>query len=79
MPIKSYLAHPHDSQKTVLANAVSAIPGCEVVSSENKNLLIIVTDTNNKAEDDALKQQIEGLPSLKLLAMVAGFNTPKNK
>ncbi|ANW95035.1 hypothetical protein AXE80_01425 [Wenyingzhuangia fucanilytica] len=78
MPINSYLAHPHSGKKQELANAINAIESCEVIPSKNKDLLIIVTETNSKEEDEQLKEHIESIPSLKLLAMVAGFNTPQN-
>lgn len=79
MPIKSYLAHPHDGKKSELINALSQIASCDVIPAENKNLLIIVTDTDNKGEDAELKEKIEAIDSLKLLAMVSGFDTPKQK
>ncbi|GAA4296046.1 hypothetical protein [Aestuariibaculum suncheonense] len=79
MPIKSYLAHPHKNEKQALINALSGIEKCEVIPSENKDLLIVVTDTDNNLEEDHLKEQIESISSLKLLVMVSGFDTPKSK
>ncbi|WNH10785.1 hypothetical protein [Thalassobellus suaedae] len=78
MSIKSYLAHPHDGKKTELIEALSSLSNCEVIPAENKDLLIVVTDTNDKLEDENLKEQIEAIDSLKLLAMVSGFDTPKD-
>lgn len=78
MPIKSYLAHPHEGKKEVLVDALSAIDNCEVVPAENRDLLIIVTDTQDNIEDQKLKETIEAIESLKLLAMVSGFDSPKN-
>ncbi|MEC3907788.1 hypothetical protein VOI54_12225 [Tamlana sp. 2201CG12-4] len=77
MPIKSYLAHPHDGKKAELVKAISKLNNCDVIPAENKDLLIVVTDTDNKSEDENLKEQIEAIESLKLLAMVSGFDTPK--
>ncbi|WP_103069426.1 hypothetical protein [Aquimarina sediminis] len=78
MPIKSYLAHPHEGKKNELINALSAIDQCEVMPADNKDLLILITETENKAEEAILKEKIETIDSLKLLAMVSGFNTPQN-
>lgn len=75
MPIKSYLAHPHDGKKNELIKALSQFTSCDIIPAENKDLLIIVTDTDNKVEDQQLKEKIEAIDSLKLLAMVSGFNT----
>ncbi len=78
MPIKSYLAHPHDGKKTELVEALMAINQCDVMPAENKDLVIVVTDTINKIEEEILKEKLEAIESLKLLAMVSGFNTPQN-
>jgi len=78
MPIKSYLAHPHDGKKEELIKALSTIKECDVLPAENKDVLVLVTETETKAEEDILKQKLEAISSLKLLALVSGFNTPKN-
>ena len=75
MPIKSYLAHPHDDRKETLIEALRSLEHCEVIPAENENLLIVVTDTDTKEQEDHLKEKIESIKSLKLLAMVSGFNT----
>jgi len=78
MPIISYLAHPHEGKKVELLEALSTMDQCEVIPAENKNLLIVVTDTDTDDEQDDLKEKIEAIKSLKLLALVSGFNAPKN-
>lgn len=77
MPVKSYLAHPLEGKKQQLVEAISAINGCEVIPAENKNLLIVVTETETRNQDEILKEKIEAIDSLKLLALVSGFDTPK--
>jgi len=77
MPIISYLAHPHEGKKVELLEALSTMDQCEVIPAENKNLLIVVTDTDTDNEQDDLKEKIEAVESLKLLALVSGFNAPK--
>lgn len=77
MPVKSYLAHPHEGKKHKLIEALSKLEQCEIVPAQNQDLVIIVTDTESNIEEDHLKEQIEAIDSLKLLAMVSGFNTPK--
>lgn len=78
MPIKSYLAHPHLGKKMEVMQTLSSIDCCEVIPAENKDLLILITDTNNTKEEDDLKIRLESVDSIKLLAMVSGFNAPKN-
>ena len=78
MPIKSYLAHPFEGKKEALTQEISELQHCEVIPAENKDLLIVVTDTETDTEDDNLKEKLETLGSLKLLTLVSGFNTTKN-
>ncbi len=78
MPIKSYLAHPHEGKKEELIKAISTIAECEVIPAENKDVLVVVTETDSKIQEENLKEKLEAITSLKLLAMVSGFNTPKN-
>ena len=78
MPIISYLAHPYKGKKNELIEAISEIDQCEVIPAENKNILVVVTETENKQEEENLKLKLDTIDSLKLLAMVSGFNTPKS-
>lgn len=78
MPIKSYLAHPFEGKKTELIAELSALSFCEVIPADNKELLILVTDTDNNEDEELLKQQLETVGHLKLLTLVSGFNANKN-
>lgn len=77
MPIKSYLAYPKDGNKDALIKALDAFDECEVIPSENEELLIVVTDTETLEDDLQLKEKIDAIESLKMLSLVSGFNTPK--
>ncbi len=77
MPIKSYLAHPIKGKKEVLLKALKSFNNCDVIPSENKELLIVVTDTQTIEEDKRLKEKLDTIESLKFLSLVSGFNTPK--
>ncbi|MBO0593196.1 hypothetical protein I2486_17470 [Cellulophaga sp. E16_2] len=77
MPIKSYLAHPMKGKKEQLLITLKSFDQCEVIPAENQDILALVTDTENEKEDEILKEKIEALSSLKLLALVSGFNTPQ--
>jgi nitrate reductase NapAB chaperone NapD len=78
MPITSYLAHAMKGQKEVLINQLSGLENCEIIPAENQDIVVVVTETEDTIQEDILKEQIEAFASLKLLALVSGFNTPKN-
>jgi len=75
MPIKSYLAHPHDGRYKELLSELSKFTACDVIPSENEELAIIVTDTKDDFEDKNLQDEINSIKSLKMLSMVSGFET----
>jgi len=77
MPIKSYLAHPEEGKKEELLTAISLFKECEVIPAENKNVLVVITETETEIQENKLKDKLESIPSLKLLALVSGFNSPK--
>ncbi len=79
MPIKSYLVHPQVGRKVELLDALSAFEECEVMPATNEDILVLVTDTIDEASEELLKEKIEKIESLKLLAMVSGFNSPQNQ
>ena len=78
MPITSYLAHAIKGQKEVLIKQLSGLQNCDIIPAENQDIVVVVTDTEDTIQEDILKEQIEAFASLKLLALVSGFNTPKN-
>lgn len=76
MPIKSYLAHPEEGRKEELIKAISEFKECEVIPAENENVLVVITETEDENQEANLKIKLDTIPSLKLLALVSGFNTP---
>ena len=79
MPIKSYLVHPQKGRKMNLAEVLSDIEQCEVLAAENKEVLILVTETDSKQEEELLREKLEQMEDIKLMALVSGFNTPKKE
>ena len=75
MPIKSYLAYPNDGHFAEVANSVSQIPNCEVVTPENNtNLLVILSDTTNPQEEEQFQKSIAHIPQLAQLVLVSAFD-----
>ena len=79
MNIKSYLAQPHESRKEELFQAISLMPNCEVVSAENRDVLVVITETQSKIEEEELYGNLEAIDSLRLLTLVSGFNAEKTE
>ena len=58
---------------------LSEMEHCEVVTAENEELLILITETDTKTEEERLKEKLERMEEIKLMAMVSGFDTPKTE
>ena len=77
MNIKSYIAQPHEARKDELFRAISSLPNCEVTPAENKDVLVVVTETESRDEEEELMGKLEAIRSMKLLTLVSGFNSGK--
>ena len=73
MPVLSYLAYPEPGKKSSLLEKLTAFPECEVIPAENRDLLILVTDTSGPEAEENLQRNLGGLKELHALAMVSGF------
>lgn len=74
MPIKSFIVFPKEGQKETLQKELSTFNSCSIIPSENKEVLVLVTDTQTEQEEETLLQEINKLNTVDQLSMVAGYN-----
>jgi nitrate reductase NapAB chaperone NapD len=72
MPIFSFIAYPENSMKDQLVKDLSLMQYCEVKPSDNKDVLILLTDTPDEETNKNLITQIKELSSLQSLSMTFG-------
>ncbi len=72
MPIFSFIAYPENSMKDQLVKDLSSMQYCEVKPSDNKDVLILLTDTPDEETNKNLITQIKELSSLQSLSMTFG-------
>jgi nitrate reductase NapAB chaperone NapD len=72
MPVFSYLAYPKKGAKQQLLNDLAALEYCEATASENKNILILVTDTPDEETEKQLQKKLKELKTLESLGMTFG-------
>lgn len=77
MPICSYLILPVEGAVETLTDHLAALPGCEVLRAENRDLLILVTDTSGPEEDDALHDLLAQRESIQALLLTFGELDPQ--
>lgn len=74
MPVFGYLAIPVEGAIATLHDHLSSIPYCEIIPAENRDVLVLVTDTPDEATEKDLQQQLKSLNSLQSLSMTFGHN-----
>ena len=72
MPVFSYLAYPKKGAKEQLRKELVELNHCEVLPSDNEEVLVLVTDTPDESMEKELKKQLGQLPSLQSLGMTFG-------
>ena len=73
MPVLSYLVFPVDGKKEELRKTLSDLPSCDVIPSDNENVLVLVVETESQADEAVLQEKLQSIPSLHGLSLVAGF------
>ena len=73
MPIKSYIAIAAPERKQRLVEELSSLPGCSLTTSDNEDIVILVTDTPTEEAEHELEQRLSGLTNLQSLSLVCGF------
>ena len=72
MPVFSYLAYPKEGAKEQLRKELAELSHCDVLPSDNEEVLVLVTDTPDETIEKELKKQLGQLPSLQSLGMTFG-------
>ena len=79
MPIFSYLAIPTSGAKELLCASLANLPHCEVIPSDNREVVVLVTDTPDEATEDKLQKSLKNLQSLQSLSLAFGYDDKKKK
>ena len=74
--ICSYLVISEPGASAPVAERLTALPGCEVVRAENRDVLILVTDTPGLEEESALRREVEAMDGIQALLLTFGEIDP---
>ncbi len=74
MPILSYLVLPQAGAMEQLCTDLSAIECCEVIPSDNEEVIVLVTDTPDDNTEKTLQKKLKNLPSLQSISMTFGHS-----
>lgn len=79
MPVCSYVVFAETGRSADLARRLEGIPGCEVERAENRDLLLLVTDTATPEADHALRTRVEAEPGIQAMVMAFGEIDPETE
>lgn len=74
MPILSYLVLPKAGAMEQLCTDLSAMECCEVIPSDNEEVVVLITDTPDETKEKMLQETLKNLPSLQSFSMTFGHS-----
>lgn len=72
MPVCSYLVHPAGGKKVELENEIQTLSGCELTQSEDGQVYILITETENLEDEKILQDKLQQSNNIECLALVFG-------
>ena len=76
MPICSYLVVPDEGVVADVSERLAGMPGCQVTRAENRDVLILVTDTPGLEEEHELRVKVEAMQGIQALLLTFGEIDP---
>ena len=74
MPIFSYLAMPREGAREDLCAELSNLEYCQIIPAENKEIVVLVTDTPDEDIERSLQLKLKNLTSLQSLSLAFGYD-----
>ena len=72
MRICSYLVYPVKGKIELLKRKLLSLPGCEVFPAENRDVLVLITETNGESEETKLQKNLKKINEIQCLALTFG-------
>jgi nitrate reductase NapAB chaperone NapD len=74
MPVFGYVAIPAQGTIDALQTDLNSLSHCQVIRAENKEILVLVTDTPDEDAEKHLQAQLKKIDTLQSLSMTFGYN-----
>lgn len=76
MPICSYLVIPEEGAAAKVRAGLEEISACLVVAAENRDVLILVTETEGLEAEEELRSTVEAMAGIQALLLTFGEIDP---
>lgn len=71
--IKSFIAYSETGKKREMIQALDSIDECEVIASQNKEIVVFLLETTADEIEKEIIKKIKEIPSLHQISMVSGY------
>ena len=73
MPIRSLLVHIGAGHRDGVVQALAGDPHCDVYPATNRDVIVLVTDHDDAADEERFDRRLASIPEVLSVAVVAGF------
>lgn len=71
--IRSFLVYVAPGTREQVTVRLRALPGCDVLAAENRDVIIVVAEVDSSDTDDTIQDRIAGVSGVVGVSLVAGF------
>ncbi|MBX2947470.1 MAG: hypothetical protein KF725_16700 [Cyclobacteriaceae bacterium] len=75
MPVKSYLVFPIAGAVAQVIEKLQSFNHCEVLPADNREVIVLVTDSDSEKEDEQFLEALKGDTSIQHISLISGFST----
>lgn len=72
VPVCSYLVYPEIGKEVNLMTEFQAMPECDASLSEDKKMIILVTESDNLEEEKELQEKLKNIKDINCLVLSFG-------
>jgi nitrate reductase NapAB chaperone NapD len=71
--VRSFLVHVAPGTAEDVARVLQSDPSCEVYPAENRDVIVVVSDLDDRAAEAAFDERLSAMPGVLGVALVAGY------
>ena len=73
MGVRSFLVYVAPEARDQVAQALASEPSCDVYPADNRDVVVVVTDLEDRDAEDAFDERLAAMPGVLNVALVAGY------
>jgi nitrate reductase NapAB chaperone NapD len=70
--IRSFLVYVAPGRRDEVAQALAGDPGCDVYPAANRDIVVVVSDVDDRGAEEAFDERLAALPGVLNVALVSG-------